>query len=318
MSIIKSRLSKLYKSRKVNILIVFVLLALLFSLLTKLSKDYTRTISFNVEMLNVPEEHVILHDSLHEIDVTLTTYGFNLLKYYFVNPTLQVDFRGLKKSSTNYLWTKNNEFQNVVNQFNLSTTINGISPDSINFQYDSYFIKAIPVVLNEDVTFVSGFDVDGYYQIKPDFIKVIGAKAAIDSIVQIETMPFALNDINSDINTSINLKLPKNNPDIKYSENIVNVTGSVKKFTEGSLLVPVVVTNLPENVNLNYFPKEIEVTFYSSLDYYKTISTNSFRIECDYSKLDTENNKLLPVITKQPEKVRNVRLGTKAIEFIIL
>jgi len=318
MSIIKSKISKLYKSRKVNVLIVFVLLALLFSLLTKLSKDYTRTISFNVEMLNVPDEHVVLHDSIHKIDVTLTTYGFNLLKYYFVKPKLQVDFSELKNTSTNYLWTKNNEFQNVVNQFNSSTIINSISPDSINFQYDSYFTKVVPVVLNEDVTFASGFDIDGYYQLQPDSIKVIGAKTAVDSITKIETMPFTLSDINSDINASINLKLPENNPDIKYLKNSVTVTGSVKKFTEGSFMVSVVVTNLPENININYFPKEIEVTFYTSLDYYKTISTNSFRVECDYSKLDTENNRLIPAIIKQPEKVKNVRLGTKSIEFIIL
>jgi len=318
MSIIKNKLSKLYKSKKVNILIAFSLLALLFSLLTKLSKDYTRTISFNVDMLNVPEEQIILKDSLHKINVTLTTYGFNLLKYYFVDPTLQVDFAKLKRKSNYYLWTKNNEFQNIANQFNASTKINGISPDTIKFNYDTYFVKSVPIILNKDVTFASGFDIDGSYQLQPDSIKVIGAKSVIDTITNIETMTFSLKDVNSDINSSIQLKISKGNSDIKYSEDKVTIKGIIKKFTEGSFLVPVSVINLPENVNIKYFPKEIEVIFYTSLDYYKTISENNFRIECDFSQVTDENSKLIPKIKKQPDSVRNVRLGTKSIEFIIL
>jgi len=318
MSIIKSKIAKLFKSKKVNVLMMFVLLALLFSLLTKLSKDYTKTISFNVVMLNVPDEHVILKDSLHKIRVTLTTYGFNLLKYYFVNPKLKVDFSKLKNEPNQYLWTKNSEFQNIVNQFNLATKINGVSPDTINFRYDARFVKNIPVVLNHDVKFASGFDIDETYHLKPDSIKVIGAKIAVDSITKVETQTLTLNDVNSDINVSVKLKLPENNPDIKFSESQVLVNGIIDKFTEGSVFVPIIITNLPKDIVIKYFPKEIEVTFYTSLDYYKNISANSFKIECDYSKLDDENNRLIPIITKAPDKVKNVRLGTKSIEFIIL
>jgi len=116
----------------------------------------------------------------------------------------------------------------------------------------------------------------------------------------------------------IQLKISKGNSDIKYSEDKVTVKGTIKKFTEGSFLVPVSVINLPENVNIKYFPKEIEVIFYTSLDYYKTISENNFRIECFFSQVTDENSKLIPKIKKQPDSVRNVRLGTKSIEFIIL
>ena len=318
MSKLKLKVSKLYKSKRVNVLAVFILLAMLFSLLTKLSKDYTRTISFDIEMLNVPDEHIVLNDSLHKINVTLSDYGFNLLKYYFVNPKLKVDFNELKKLSTHYLWTKSREFQNVVNQFNVSTTINSISPDSIYFNYDAYAVKTIPVVLNKDINFASGYDIDEKYMLQPDSLQVIGAKSAIDSIINIGTEVLTIGNVNSDVNSMVNLALPKINSGIKFSEKEILVKGVVKKFTEGSLMVPVILTNLPENLTIKFFPKEIEVTFYTSLDYYKTITSNNFKIECDYSKLEGESSRLIPVITKQPNKVRNVRLAIKAIEFIIL
>lgn len=312
-----SKLSKLFKSKKVNVLALFVLLALLFSLLTKLSRDYTKTISFDVEMLNIPDEHLVLKDSLQKINVTMTTYGFNFLKYYFVKPNLQVDFNNLKNSNFSYLWIKSNEFQNVVNQFSTSTVINSISPDTIYFNYDSYYVKSIPVVLNEDISFASGFDVDGTYIIQPDSIKIIGAKSVLDSINNIETKSLVIDNINSNISTSINLKLPEGNSDIKFSENKVLLSATVSKFTEGSLIVPLVVKNIPEGISIKYFPKEVEVIFYTSLDYYKTIAVNNFKVECDYTKLSSDN-KLVPIITKQPDKVKNVRLSTKSIEFIIL
>lgn len=314
----KSKISTLLKSKKINILLVFVLLALLFSLLTKLSKDYTKTIVFDVDMVNVPDEHIILKDSTHKINVTVSTYGFNLLKYYFVDPKLKVDFASLKKETNYYLWTKNSEFQNVVNQFNVATRVNSISPDTINFEYDSYSVKTIPVELVEDIKYALGFDIEDAYHLKPDSIKIIGASTVIDTIAKIKTELLAIKNVNSDINADIKLKLPLNSEELKFSESNINVSGTVKKFTEGSVSIPITVTNLPKDVVINFFPKEAEVTFYTSLDNYKTISVNGFKVECDYSTINNQNNKLFLKITKQPDKVRNVRLGTKAIEFIIL
>lgn len=314
---IKSTFSRFYKSKKINILALFFLLALLFSLLTKLSRDYTKTISFDIEMVNVPDEHVILKDSLQKINVTITTYGFNYLKYYFTKPTLKVNFDELKKMSSNYLWTKNNEFQNIVNQFDGSTVINSISTDTIYFNFDSYFVKKIPVWLNENVKFASGFDIENGYEIQPDSVKVVGAKAALDSIQSVETVSLNLENVNSDVSTTVKLKLPKEGANIKFSDDKILVNATVNKFTEGSLIVPLVVKNIPSGTSVKYFPKEIEVKFYTSLDYYKEISISNFKIECDFNKLNSEN-KLVPIITKQPERVKNVRLSIKSIEFIIL
>lgn len=318
MSFIKSKILKLYKSKKVNVLAVFIILALLFSLLTKLSKDYTKTIAFNIEMQNIPDEHIVLNDSLHTIKVTISTYGFNFLKYYFINPSLKVNFDELKKTPSHYLWIKNNEFQNVVNQFNPGIAINGINPDTIYFEYDSYFVKKVPIRLKHQIKFASGFDVENKYSLEPDSVKVIGARTVVDTITKVETEILILDDVNTDVSNNVKLKLPNNNQDFKFSVKRVIVNGSVKKFTEGSLMVPIVITNLPENVQIKYFPKEVEVTFYTSLDNYKSVTPNSFKVECDYRQLTNENNKLIPTIVKQPQQVRNVKLGVKSIEFIIL
>ena len=317
MSRLKIHISRLFKSKKINVLLVFVLLALLFSLLTKLSKDYTKTISFDIEMTNVPSQYVILKDSVQMLDVTLTSSGFNLLKYYLINPQLNFDFSTIKRDKKHYVWTKNSQFQSIVNQFNVATSINALKPDTIKFNYDARFIKRLPVVLEQNIKFASGFDIDDSYVLEPDSIDVIGSKMVIDTLKQIKTETLSLSDVNSDINFIVTLNLPNNSDGFLVSSSQVEVFGAVTKFTEGSIFVPVRITNLPENLSINYFPKEIEVIFYTSLENYGNISINSFKVECDFGTLNDFENQLIPKIIEKPTQVKNLRLGTKSIEFII-
>ena len=317
MSRLKIHLSILFKSKKINVLLVFVLLALLFSLLTKLSKDYTKTISFDIEMTNVPSQYVILKDSVRKLDVTLTSSGFNLLKYYIVDPQLTFDFSSIKRNKKQYLWTKNSQFQSIVNQFNLATSINALKPDTIKFNYDTRFVKRLPIVLDQNIKFATGFDIANSYVLKPDSIDVIGSKMIIDTLKQINTKTLSLSDVNNDINLFVTLNLPNNKDDFSVSSSQIEVFGAVTKFTEGSIFVPVRITNLPENLSINYFPKEIEVIFYTSLENYSNISINSFKVECDFGTLNDFENQLIPKIIEKPTQVKNLRLGTKSIEFII-
>ena len=179
-------------------------------------------------------------------------------------------------------------------------------------------LKRFPIVLKEEINFVPGFDVDENYTIQPDSVNVIGGKLAVDSIAYVETNVLTINDVNSNISSSITLNLPGNYPNLKFATNEVLVKGKVKKFTEGSLLIPVFITNLPKDTTINYFPKEIEVTFYTSLESFKSITINDFRIECDFSNVNTDNGDLIPKLIKQPINARNVKITTKLIEFILL
>ena len=105
----KSKIASYFKSKKVNVFLLFLILALVFSILTKLSDDYTHTIAFSIEAENIPEEQIIVRDSSHAIDITLTTYGFRLMKYYLSKPSLKVDFTTLDKNATHYFWIQNKD-----------------------------------------------------------------------------------------------------------------------------------------------------------------------------------------------------------------
>jgi len=307
-----------FKRKKVNIFVLFLLLAFLFSVLTKLSKDYTQTIVFNLEFVNVPESKLIVSDSSHVLNITLTTYGFKLIKYYFIQPTIIVNFQNLESNSTHYFWTEKREFSNVVSQFESNVKIESINPESITFRYDVNHVKKVPVVLDYQINFSSGFDIVSEYKIEPDSIKVIGPKVLTDSISEIVTKQLVIDEVNSNLKVLVELNLPQETEDLKFSHNQVQVIAKVEKFTEGTISVPINIINIPEGIKLKYYPKEVSVVYYTSLSNFKSISSSSFIVECDYKDLNIEDTYLIPKIVQQPKTVKNVRLNEKRIEFILI
>ena len=114
------------------------------------------------------------------------------------------------------------------------------------------------------------------------------------------------------------LKLPKNSKDLKFSNKSISLTATVEKFTEGALKVPVAIKNIPNNKTIKYFPKTVNVTYYTSLNNFKTISAKDFRVECDFSKTTNNQSFLLPELTKSPATVKHVKINQQHIEFIII
>jgi hypothetical protein len=250
--------------------------------------------------------------------IMVTAYGFRQIKYYLKKPSIDIDFSTLDKNTTHYNWIAKRELSNIIRQFDINEKIESIIPDTIVFRYDVNTIKKIPVVLDVDIKFSSGFDVNGAFKIEPDSISVIGPKIVLDSISMIYAEKLELDNVVSDVNSTVKLKLLSQHQDLKFSQKQAQVTGTVEKFTEGIIEVPVNVINIPKNIKIKYYPKTIPVIYYTSLSNFKSISSSSFIVESDYNSLSAADSYLIPEIVQQPDLVKNARLSIKRIEFILI
>ena len=314
---IKSKLLKSIKSKRINVFLLFLALSFMFLLLTKLTKDYTKTIAFTIKPINAVENHVVLRDSTHKFDITLRTYGFKFLRYYLTNPKVTVDLEDLDNFKNQYIWTNSKGIAHLNSQFSETVKILAVNPDSVIFRYDTSEIKKVPVQLNSEVTFKPGYDILNDYGIFPDSIKIIGPKVLLDSIHVIQTERLSLSEVNKDIDVQLNVILPDSSKNVVYSHKKINVNGHIEKFTEGSIEVPVDIINVPKDVVINYFPKSINVLYYTSLSNFKQVKKNDFIVECDFNTLKVGSTFLDPKLVKYPENVKNLKLGQKHIEFII-
>lgn len=313
----KEKLKSFFKSKKINVFALFLGLSISFLMLTKFSKEYTQTIDFTIEKSNIPQEEIVVNDSLsNSIQITLKTYGFKLLAYWLSKPKVNIDFSELPKNKTHYTWLAQKQHSAIVNQFSANVEIKAINPDTLKFLYDRSFSKKVPIVFNDDIQYAIGFDLQNTVKLVPDSVKIIGPKIILDTITQVKTEALKLKNVNTSFTQTVNIALPKNKQ-LKFSDYKTQVSATVEKFTEGQVEVPVSVLNVPKNVSISFYPKTVNVFYYTSLKLFKTISASDFKVECDYNDIKEESQYLIPKVVLKPRTVKNVRLNTNKIEYIL-
>lgn len=313
---LKSEILTSYRNRKINVFFLFLLSSFIILIFSKLSKEYTNTIAFEIEKQNIPEEYIILNDSI-KFYITLKTHGYKWLNYYMSKPKIKIDFskdvyikEGVFVWNKSIAYLKNTQFEKQVELLN-------ISPDTLAFRYGINLVKKVPVKVNVNVNFAPGYNMSTELVSEPDSIVVVGPNILVSEINFLETDGMSVDNVKSNLSSTVKLKLPKNKLDLKFSNNQVLIKAKVEKFTEGSLSIPITIVNKPKEIELKYFPRTVNIFYYVSLSNYSKISNKDFKVVCDYSKISDNQSFLTPEFAKIPEHVKNVKMNQQRIEFII-
>jgi len=312
---LKSHVLSSIKSKKINVFLLFLLSAFVILIFNKLSKEYTNTLVFSIEKQHVPLEHVILNDSSNVLAITLKTHGFKWLSYYMSAPKIKIDFaKDVYIKDSVYVWRKPMKYL-ANTQFDDQVELLNISPDTLFFKYGVNLVKKVPVKLKSDIDFALGYDIAGDYQLKPDSITIIGPDIIVSKLEFVQTKKVSLVDVKTNIIKNLALDLP-NISDLKFSTELVTLNAKVEKFTEGKLKVPVEIINIPEGLKIKYFPKEINVSYYVSLNNFNSVTVKDFKVVCDYNKVG-KTSTLFPELVSIPSQVKNAKINQQLIEFII-
>lgn len=315
---IKNKVIASIKSGKFNVFLLFLFFSLVILFLSKLTKTHTKTIAFNINTTNLPQEYVMLNKDSLFLEVTLKAQGYKLMGYYFKTPKLDFDFEALNKlNDSAYYWDKKSDFLQLENNFNEGIEIAQVKPDRLLLQYDVNDIVKVPVVLNSRIEFAQGFDLFSKFKLSPDSVNIIGPKSEISKISFLKTDTLELKNVNSDIVKKVRLLIPENYQKFKISSASVDVSGDVEKFSEGTIQVPVLLKNVPEDIQIKTFPREVTVTFYTSLSNFNEVKVKDFRVECDYSLVTSEKQYLQPKLVAKPDIVKSARVNQERVEFIL-
>ncbi|HJN53756.1 MAG TPA: CdaR family protein, partial [Flavobacteriaceae bacterium] len=259
----------------------------------------------------------VLDQSIDSIRLELNGYGYNLAKYYIDQPIVEISLNDLDKVKSKYQWTKQRNFSDLQEKFNESVSLISTSVNQIDFIIEQYESKNVPVELQLELNYKSGFDSFQEYKLSKDSITVTGPNSLIDTINVIETQKLVLNQIDSDINSAIWLK-PSENQNVIYSEESIGFQLKVEKFTEESIKVPITIVNIDDNMKINYYPKVVSVLYRVSIKDYKAVNPMDFRVECDLNTINKDNSVLISSITKKPSNVKKSRIENNQIQYVII
>jgi YbbR domain-containing protein len=309
--------SNLVQGKRLNVFVLFLVLSFLISLLVKLSNTYTQTLKFELVPTQLLSNEVLISNASKSIKVTLSGKGFELLKYYIYPPKIEVDFSQLNKDKALYYWTERSQFEHIINYFDEKITLKSINPDTILYPYDRQFIKKIPVEIAVKSSFAVGYDLVQPFRSDPDSITLMGPESVLKTMNAVRTKTTSFTAVNTTIDKVVGLDIKNSSNQLTYSHKKVSIHAEVEKFTEGTVSVPVTIVNVPENLTINFFPKEIRVLFYTSLKAYNSVKAHQFSVECDFNALTTDNKYLNPLLVTQPKTVKTAKLETTEFEYVI-
>ena len=254
----------------------FLFFAAVIWVLVQFSKVYTQDIEIPVQYTNVPLDKSISDQKPDHIDLQMQDRGFSIYYYKIIKPELTIDLSKANENGKQLVYSIQDNIGEIGDELKVDFENSRIIQDEIVVDFQFKKQKMLKVVPDININYAVGYSADEPVTLEPDSIKVSGPEKLIDSIKNIPTLSLRLNGINQNIEGKIDLDTTGLGM-LSFYETEINYSQKVEKFTEGSMQIPVEVLNVPENLNLAYFPKSILVYFQVNLKKFESVSAADLR-----------------------------------------
>ena len=307
--------STVFKKTNFKAFFFFLFFSVLIWVLVQFGKNYRQVISINVEYIDTPKDKIVKKKN-GAFKVRMNDNGFNIAWFSFLKPTVKVGLDDLPIQGNDLIYNIEKDKLELQQQLDVDIDELTFLQDTLAIPFVQKKVRKIPIKSRIEVNFAPGYSSNEELLIKPDSIQVSGASTEIDSLKYLYTEKLRLTNVKNDLNGKVSLDtLDQKN--ITFYRNQVSYSLKVEKFTEGRAEVPIEVINAPPNINLSIFPREAVVVYVVSLENYKRLNKNGFRVICDYSEVSGNQTFLIPKLVEKPKQVTSSRLNINKVQFVI-
>ncbi len=295
----------------------FVLLSLGFWLLQSLQQEYEIEINIPVRYKNIPPDISFTETPPQEVIAKVKDKGSVLLNYSFGRSfvPIETNMKNQAEKSGSISISKKAIENDIQKQLLATTSLVTFEPQHIEAAYSKRIKKEIPVVFNGTIQTNPGFHVSGNITIAPMNISVYASDVVLDTLNQAKTVFTEIKKGNKTITKTVQLQKVS---EATYDPTSVTITIPIEEFTEKTLEIPVLCTDLPPHYTLRTFPSVAKVTCSIPLSRFKDLSEDAFEIRFSFKDLEQNVSGSLPIqLTKKPDWVSSVALVPDKIEFIL-
>jgi|GEM_PF-1953386 len=296
---------------------LFIALLLITSgiwMIIQLSKTYTTEASIKLRVKNIPIDKV-LNKELMEVEHKVTASGFKLLWLNLKSNTLDIEMKAFKRINDVYK-LENEKIRSILSEKYL---VDGkhisFKEDEIVMNYSKREVKYVGIKPDINYTFATGYNSVDSIQVTPDSVKISGEKQKVDKIDHLETESLQLENIKDTLDQKVNLKIPGNK--INVGKDKVKLFLPVQKFTEDEKVVPVEMINIPDSLEVNFFPKNVSINYLIPISKYNKIQVDQFKVQCDFSEKFTKQGIMIPELVERPGNIKNLSIKPYKIEYLI-
>ena len=298
---------------------------MVFWLLNALSNQYNSTLNFGVKYIkpalgNGTNVIVNDYDLPRQLQININALGRDIVWYSIASYLSHIEIDLSKKMLNSKNRTKgfinsNELFKSVTKKLTANVNILNVEPSVINLKFDKYYLKKVPVKVDDkDAVLPSGVYKNNYQTI-PDSVEVSGARNLLVSRKVWNTVPVEVNETGKVHEVDIELSQIKG---VNVNPNIVKLIIEPDRYTENERLVKIKKVNIPRNIKITTFSKEVKVKFNAPISLIEDIESEDITITADFSDVDLSIEKTVRLKeTKIPSYINVVSIEPSDMEFSI-
>jgi len=306
-----------YRQTKFKSFLFFLLLAIVFWVLTKFSKEYEATVEAKINYRALPQEALLAEDNPTSFTFDLTANGFEFLFYKLNEPTVTLNLNEYYESGQKEIVIDKAELTRLVtSQLEKNVAVKNVSIDGLVVDLNLIEIKKVPLLPSVEISYKSGYKAVDSVMLDPDSISVSGPAKLLEEIDSLVTNTLKLNNIDQSVTGEVAVNFPKNEG-VTLKPQVVNYSLEVAEFAQQKIDIPITLINVPEGVNIKLIPKKATLTFSISIEDFNSVSVSDFKMVCNYNERNEDGNFMLPKLVEKPDDILDIELETKKIDFLI-
>lgn len=283
-------------------------------LIIQLSKTYTANLSAKILITQVPIDQV-LDKKKFTVDYELKTSGFKLFWLDFKSDVIEFELNKFDQSDNAYSLNSRELKSSLTDKYFVNEENIKLNQDTFEIRFSEKEVKYLKVRPEVTYSFAAGYNTVHQLETDPDSVKVSGKKEILEQINYLKTEKVDISKVDDTINRLINIKIPKQEINIEKEQ--VKVYLPVEKFTEDEKVIPIKLTNVPDSLQVNYFPKNVSLNYLVPISKYNKITAEQFSVECDFKNRFSKQGIIIPKVIKKPEHIKNINISPSKIEFLI-
>lgn len=294
----------------------FFVIAFIFWLMLFFQRDVEGTYKIPLKYTNIPHD-VVFDTPLPEyIEVRLADKGSEIFRYDLSlgRDSLEIDIKKQKEAGVNAI--QGNQFIQLIRTPLFSgTQLRGYSPASISLVTSKLQNKELKVVFDGEISTSRANLVADSASFIPKKVKAYASGKNLSALKNAKTEYTIVNNLKSTSQLKIKIQPIEG---VKFVPDEVEIFIPVNEYTERSFEIPITARNVPENVDVKFFPSQAEVSFSVVLEEYKKIAPEDFEIVLNYHQFsNNEDGRVELKLSHQPSSIQNPRISPASVEFLI-
>lgn len=295
--------------------LLFLVFAAVIWTLSALSETYTTTVpvQFNFKL---DTNAFVLQTPRIEVPARVSSTGFSVLyRRLFPRKVVlsvkELPIQDVENPSVNtaFLLDKYNRL------YTNSSQIRAFVPEVILLPIAQAAQKSFTPTLASLPKFADGYQLASSLKFSVDSITAYGSKVALEKLHYAIFKLASHEPLRADflLNAALTDSIAKA---LNWSTTTIQVSGSVDRYSDVSFVLPVKLTNTPENANVTIAPKQVEIKFAAPLGSLRSIDKSSLGAEVFFEK--TPSGQLSVRIAGLPATAKQLTISPPTVSYFII